>query len=252
MPRPPPTTASSASLTPQIDPGATRLLFNRSRHLGQDLDALYDAVGNFFAEIHARPRRRSGDDVFRPRRRVVLGATNFSRPSPFSGAPIKPGPPLALGTGFRRPPLAPEPPPLNCASACPARPIAPPSLDASPSWLARPSASKLPVPRSRYPTPARAGEILPLQRRHQPHESLSCAGHPATNSGSNPSSCAGSTFYRVTRAFAEARGWHTCADPVAGLGVIDWAAEVDAHFPQVAQVNRLPILPRRYYTTPPP
>jgi hypothetical protein len=58
----------------------------------------------------------------------------------------------------------------------------------------------------------------------------------------------GYNVYRVTRAFAESRGWNGCPVPAA-LASVNWDAEVAAAFPQGAKVNRLPILPHRYYNT---
>ena len=54
----------------------------------------------------------------------------------------------------------------------------------------------------------------------------------------------GYNVYRVPRAFAESRGWNGCPVPAA-LASVNWDAEVEAAFPQVAMVNRLPFLPRR-------
>lgn len=231
-------------LTPQIDPGATRLLFNRSRHLGQDLDALHDAVGNFFAEYTPGPAV-DPEMMF-----SVLVAESFGSDELFQALTFlgraHPGAALALGTGFAAP-IGPGattfelreclPGTTDCASV-----IGRVTVVAGEAITLEAPGAPVEVPNTRE-----SGEILPFSDVTN-HMNLKLRWMSPDALRQQSLLLRGFNVYRVTRSFAEARGWHTCANPVAGLGVIDWAAEVDAHFPQVAQVNRLPILPRRYYT----
>ncbi|MCC5839943.1 MAG: hypothetical protein JJT96_07455 [Opitutales bacterium] len=231
-------------LTPQIDPGATRLLFNRSRHLGQDLDALQEAVATFFAEYSPGPAV-DPEMMF-----SVLVAESFGSDELFQALTFlgraHPGAALALGTGFAAP-IGPGattfelreclPGTTDCTSVIGRVTV----LAGEPVVLHAPGAP-VEVPNSRE-----SGEVLPLSDVTS-HMNLKLRWMSPDALRQQSLLLRGFNVYRVTRAFAEARGWHTCADPLAGIGVIDWRAEVADHFPNVAQVNRLPILPRRYYT----
>lgn len=229
------------TVRPQTDPAAIKTLFERSRHIGQDPAKLDESINAYFDQLHP-----GGGvpvpDMFGALTAESLQDDNIFQMLVFMGR-SHPGAALSLGTGFATRIH-------NGISTFELREQAPGTGEFT-SVVGRVTLSAgnppaLPAPGAPVAVPAadRNGDALPPgDVTNHMNVKLRWASEPELRRQSLL--LRGYHVYRVTRAYAEANGWHNC--PAPALATLDWDAEVAASFPQVAQVNRLPILPRRFY-----
>jgi hypothetical protein len=234
----------AGTVSPQTDPAAIRVLFDRSRHIGQDQEKLENSIVAYFDQLHPDAgvpvpdmlgaliaRSLDDDEIFQML--IFMGRSH-------------PGVALALGTGFAAKihngvstfELREKPPGSEEFNAVVARV----TVTAGQPFVFTPPGPPVLVPSTdRNVNPLPPSDVtnhLNVKLRWESPEALRRQSLLLR----------GYNVYRVTRAFAEARGWNGCPAPAA-LASVNWDAEVEAAFPQVAKVNRLPILPRRYYNT---
>lgn len=232
----------------QVDPATIGALFERSRHLGQDLAALGEAVGGYYRESNPSAGLGAAEML------SFLAATSYDDKNLFQMLTLMgrshPGVALAIGTGFAAK-LAPGQTTFelrecvtpggnadaNCTSV-----IGRVTVTAN-------SAVKLTAPAAplRVPDVGRDGvTAAPADIKGHLNVKLRWATPDALRRQSLL--VRGYNVYRATRAYAEARGWDVCPASAALLA-LNWEAEVAAASPQVVRVNRGPIMMRRYYTT---
>jgi hypothetical protein len=231
------------TVRPQTDPAAVTAMFERSRHLGQDQAKLQEAISAYFDQLHPDAGVPVPD---------MLGALTAQSMQDdgvyqmlvFMGR-AHPGVALSLGTGFAARihngvstfELREKPPGSEEFSAVVGRITV---------TAGQPFAFSAPGAPVVVPSADRGGNALPAgDVTNHLNVKLRWASPDLLRRQSLL--LRGFHVYRVTRAYAEARGWHGCPAPPV-LATVDWDEEVASGFPQVAKVNRLPILPRRFYT----
>lgn len=230
------------TVKPQTDPATIKTLFERSRHIGQDPAKLNDSITAYFDQLHPGGGVPV-QDMFGALTTESLQNDDIFQMLVFMGR-AHPGAALSLGTGFATRihdgtstfELREKAPGSNeftsvvgrvtitagqpTVFTAPAAPVVVPSTDRNGAPLPSGDVTNHMNVKLRWASPD------PLRR-----QSLLLRGYHV---------------YRVTRDFAEAQGWQNCPVP-APLASLDWDAEVATSFPQVAKVNRLPIMPRRFY-----
>jgi hypothetical protein len=229
------------TVRPQTDPATIQTLFERARHLGQDRAKLDEAISGYFDQLHP------GGGVPVPDMFGALTAESLQDDNIFQMLVLMgrahPGVALSLGTGFAARIH-------NGTSTFELREKAPGSGEFS-SVVGRvtvtagnPPVFPAPGPPVAVPSVDRNGSPLPAGDVTN-HMNVKLRWASLDELRRQSLLLRGYHVYRVSRAYAEANGWHNC--PAPALAALDWDAEVAAAFPQVAKVNRLPILPRRFY-----
>jgi hypothetical protein len=231
------------TVRPQTDPTAVRALFERSRHLGQDMAKLNESISAYFDGLHPD----AGVPV--PDMLGALTAQSLQDDGVFQMLVFMgrshPGVALSLGTGFAARihngvstfELREKPPGAEAFNAVVGRI----TVTAGKPFVFTAPGSPVEVPSTdRNSNPLPASDVtnhLNVKLRWASPEALRRQSLLLR----------GFNVYRVGRDYAEARGWHGCPAP-AELAKVNWETEIEAGFPNVAKVNRLPILPRRFYT----